>query len=266
MARRKVNLKETPHLVHEAFVAHLRNGIEIVDMMDKHTASGYISPSSLCCDRAIYYKVKSTKTRVKRGRYDYISAGETGTARHEHIQSVLETMNQIPDSEFIYINVKNYLDMKHENNELMNVQFIEWSGAEAVLVDKQLRTRFRVDGIVYSKTLDEYYLFEFKNQKSRKFVNKIHVDEAHEDQVTCYCHSLGLKYALVTYENRDLTTLKVPELYEVTDHQKSLLVSRILSVHDFADHNILPPKNFGGHCQFCDYFELCDEDFNYGED
>ena len=72
---------------------------------------------------------------------------------------------------------------------------------------------------------------------------------------------LDLDGAFVTYENRDNCEICVPELYKVTEAQKEEISSLLLTVEDYVNNEILPPKTLhASACKWCKYKNLCRKD------
>ena len=85
-----------------------------------------------------------------------------------------------------------------------------------------------------------------------------HCLEQHHNQVICYCTALDLDKAFVTYENRDICTLEVPEVFEVTQDMKNWLVNYISECEGYVERLIAPPKTEDSiNCRFCQYKNIC---------
>lgn len=190
--------------------------------------------------------------------YQLISMADTGTKRHEAIQEVLEKMKDL-GYDWEYVDVAKYVKDKQEAGKLKDLVVKGTQGAETHLIDKRLKLSFRCDGILRRISTDEYYLFEFKNVVSFKF-SKLEgrALEQHMQQVICYCNSLDLDKAFVTYENRDVCQLCVPELVEVTDEMKVDMVNYLLECEDYVDRKEAPAKTDDTrNCRYCRYKNIC---------
>ena len=182
---------------------------------------------------------------------------DTGTRRHEAIQEVLESMKEL-GYDWEYYPVDKYVKQKQSEGKCLSLQIKGQVGAETHLFDTTLLTSFRCDGIIRRLSTNEYYLFEFKNQVSFKARDKKDVDEAHHNQVICYCTSLDLDNAFVLYENRDTCELECPVVFEVTEEMKQGLVSRIMECEGYVERMIAPPKPDDlSVCKWCKYKGIC---------
>jgi CRISPR/Cas system-associated exonuclease Cas4 (RecB family) len=158
-----------------------------------------------------------------------------------------------------YVDVAEYVKMKQEQGKCKTLVVKERVGAETKLFDTALKISFRCDGIIKQISTGEYFLFEFKNVASFKF-NTLEdkILDQHHNQVVCYCTALDLEKAFVTYEDRNMCELKVPELFIVTPEMKQELTDRIFECEGYVERLIPPPKEESSHnCRWCKYKSLC---------
>lgn len=248
-------VREQP--INKAFLTDLMSAIEMNDMRGNRKSSQTYKPSSLVCMRQMYYMRSGEPADESRTEYQMIGMADTGSRRHEAIQDVLEKMEKL-GYDWRYVNVAEYIANKHAEGKLLNIDVVGQRGAETKLFDKVLNISFMCDGIVQRVSTGKYYLFEFKNQTSFKYSGKEKVDEAHVDQVTCYCMSLDLSEALVTYENRDVCMLECPEVFLVTEEMKQACVSKILECEGYVERMIPPPMHpTTKPCRWCQYQTAC---------
>ena len=243
------------------FLNELTSGIESKRASSKPPSIAY-SPSGLNCIRAMYYKRRGNVPDKDNTVYSDIGMADTGTGRHEDIQNVLIWMTE-HGSRFKYIDVARYVEEKQKRGKCLQLVVTGTFGAETALWDKDRDIRFRCDGIIYDKVTKIFYLFEFKNQISNNAAGKVAVDMKHHCQVDCYCAELDLRYALVTYENRDTCQLYVPEIYEATDYAKLSIMKKIDDCEYMAKHGIVPerPNNLSpSDCRWCRYKSYCRND------
>ena len=60
------------------------------------------------------------------------------------------------------------------------------------------------------------------------------------------------------YENRDICTLEVPEVFEVTQDMKNWLCNYISECEGYVERMIAPPKTENSNnCRFCKYKGIC---------
>lgn len=265
MARkpRLIPLEEVEEIpITEQFLKHLQEGILSYSKSHEHNPSNWYKPSSLNCLRQMYYMRKGYEQEELEESYNGIGMADTGTRRHESIQEVLLWLNTQPDCKFIYVDVEDYISKKHEEGKLLHIEVQGKKGAETLLVDHQLNTRFMCDGLIYCVEQDLYSIFEFKNQISFKYKNKKYVDTEHEFQVTSYCTSLDTKDAFVLYENRDTCLLNIPEHFKATKKRKETLQKRIELCEECVSNNTVPDAEETKHCKWCRYKNQCKKDDN----
>lgn len=248
--------------INEVFRASLSIGIEDMYKDTKRKPSKYYTPSGMNCIRQMYYKRRQVPMDKDDTDYTGIGGADTGTRRHEAIQEALIWMTN-HKSRFLYVDVDTYIQKKQERGKCLNIVVQDHVGAEVSLWDKDRDVKFRCDGIIYDKVTKDFFLFEFKNQISFKASGKQSVDKAHHAQVTMYCAELDLNKALVTYENRDTLQLYVPEVFEVTEYDKQLMLNKIDACEEYCKRGEVPkrPDNLSpSDCRYCNYKKTCKMD------
>lgn len=229
----------------------------------KKIPSAYYSPSSMNCIRQMYYKRTSTIPDEDETLYSDVGMADTGTRRHEAIQEALLYMTKKHSTDFIYVDVAEYVKQKQARGKCLNLVILGKAGAETMLLDKELGINFRCDGILLHLPSKKFYLFEFKNQISFKASGKESVDLAHHNQVIMYCTLLDLDSALVLYENRDNCELYCPEVFNVSEYDKAMAVKQITDCNDYVKHHKTPPipENISAKdCGYCRYRITCRKD------
>ena len=143
-------------------------------------------------------------------------------------------------------------------------------GYEEVLVSSEPRYNFEghVDAVVDLRSSEfkqgnesDVFVLDFKSIKDEYFSELRHAKHEHVIQVHIYMWLLGLKAAVVLYENKDDQNLKemfVPRDESVVERikEESLWLVEVLK------HGKLPPRPTGHSrskvpCRFCDFQELC---------
>jgi len=240
------------------FLVDVMSAIERYDKINSRKPSKYYKPSSFRCLRNMYFTRMGAEMDTKPTEYKMIGMADTGTRRHEAIQEILLSMKDL-GYDWEYVDVAEYVRKKQEFGKCLTLQIKGVAGAETHLFDTQLEVSFRCDGIIRKISTNEYYLFEFKNQTSFKYAGKECVDDAHVDQVTCYCTLLDLEKAFVLYENRDVCELECPEVFIVTDKMKQeLCINRILECESYVEKMIAPPMTEDKkNCRWCPYSTIC---------
>lgn len=240
------------------FLNSLNKTIEKVNTKPNKVSQTY-KPSSLQCVRKMYYQVggMALGEEMKPDSPELVGIGESGTNRHLDIQSYITKMK---DNGFNweYISVKDYV----EQNNLTYLELLDNdSEFETKLKHKELNMNFMSDGIL--KHNEEYFVFEYKTETSRKWVGRTEINPDHKYQATAYCLSFKLNRVIFVYENRD-TCEKKAYLFEVTEEMKQDLVQRIKLVDGYLERLELPYKEVSKNCRYCPYKEFCDRDMNIG--
>lgn len=261
MSRKLLNLinNNQPELpANRKFLVDVMSCIERIEKMGRRKGSNYYKPSSLHCMRNMYFT--RTKAPQDEALVEYNSTGmaDTGTRRHEAIQEVLLRMREL-GFDWEYVDVEEYVKKKQEFGKCKSLIVKGTQGAETHLIDTALNLSFRCDGIIRRISTNEDFLWEFKNVVSFKY-NQLgnHCLEQHHNQVICYCTVLDLDKAFVMYENRDICTLEVPEVFEVTQDMKNWLVGYIAECEGYVERLIPPPRTSDSKaCKYCNYKSIC---------
>ncbi len=261
MSRRLLNLinNNKPELPpNKRFLADVMSCIERCEVKNRGAGSNWYKPSSMHCMRNMYF----TRTKAPRDEtpveYNVTGMADTGTDRHERIQSALLKLKEL-GYDWEYYPVDKYVKMKQEQGKCKSLIVKGQQGAETHLIDTVLNLSFRCDGIIRRISSNEFYLFEFKNVISFKYGQvEDHCLEQHHNQVICYCTALDLNKAFVMYENRDNCSLEVPEVFEVTQNMKNWLVGYIEECEGYVERMITPPKTDDSkNCRWCPYKTVC---------
>lgn len=250
-------VKEQP--VHKLFLTDLMMAIERKDQLEQRKPSKWYKPSAFVCMRQMYFMRTEAEPDYQRSEYNALGMADTGSRRHEAIQDVLIKMKDM-GFDWEYLDVEDYLKEKWAEQKCLNLEIKGKRGAETRLFDNVLKVSFMCDGIVRRISTGKCYLFEFKNQISFKYAQKVdgHIDEEHTHQVTIYCTELDLDGAFVVYENRDSCELNCPELFEVTPQMKQGPIDKILECEGYVERLIPPPKHEDVKpCRWCQYKTAC---------
>jgi hypothetical protein len=261
MSRRLLNLinNNQPQLpANKKFAVDLMRTLELDSKSNTRKPSKYYKPSSLKCMRNMYFTRTSAPVDVAPEEYTMIGMADTGTHRHEAIQTALINMPNY-GFDWKYLDVAKYVEDKQKFGKCRNLVVKGTQGAETHLIDTVLNLSFRCDGIIRRISTNEDFLFEFKNVTSFKY-NTIDNSalEQHYNQVICYCTALDLDKAFITYENRDTCNIDVPEIFEVTPDMKNWLVGFISECEGYVSRMIAPPKCEDTKvCRYCPYKTIC---------
>lgn len=248
------SVQELP--IEQQFLNDLKASIEIQDEKNKRTPSASYKPSSLHCIRNMYFQVTGAKLEGDRASSELVGICESGTDRHERIQTAVMKMTESGiDCE--YVDVGYYVDRKHEQGDLLDIEVISQQGNETKLFNKALNMSFLCDGIILYKGV--YYILEIKTETSTKFWDRQNVNPDHELQGTAYSVNLGLDDVLFLYECRDNCSKKA-FMFHVTDKMKQDLVGKITECDGYVSRLIPPPKPDDVSrkaCAYCNYANLC---------
>lgn len=260
MSRRLLNLinNNQPELpANRKFLADTMSCIERLSQEGHYKGSNYYKPSGLHCMRNMYFVRTKAPQDTTPTEYNALGMADTGTARHEAMQNALLNMKRL-GYDWEYVDVAEYVKKKQEFGKCRTLKVKGTQGAETHLIDTALNLSFRCDGIIRRISTNEYFLWEFKNVISFKFPTDEHILEQHHNQVICYCTALDLDKAFVMYENRDVCTLEVPEIFEVTQEMKDWLVGYLNECEGYVERMIAPPKTDNiRDCRFCAYKNIC---------
>ena len=259
MARRKIidiiNSCSEDSDISDKFVLDVKSAISRYDKRNARKGSNYYKPSSMNCLRLMYFI--RTEAQEDDGFKDseLIGMADTGTKRHESIQTVLSNMKEM-GYDWEYVDVAEYIKQKQAQKKCEGLVVSGKSGNETHLVDNNLKVSFLCDGILRYVPDDTYYLFEMKNVVSFKF-NKVTQEplEQHKRQVECYCALLDLDNVLMLYENRDICQLKCVS-YTVSQEMKESIISRLVECEEYVKASIIPPKD-SEDCQYCSFKSAC---------
>lgn len=245
---------------HELFVKDMIQCMEdkIRERNEKIPSTSF-KPSGMHCERTMYFVGKGYKPKAQQVHYNWNEAANTGSLRHEAIQTVLENMTNDPRYDWKYLDVGEYVENKHKQGLCLDVEVGEKQGMETHLYNKRYNLSFLCDGIVQQKSTGEYFLFEFKNKKSEKFKKEQWCfPMEHYDQVVVYCMCLDLEKVFLLMEDRNTLELSCPETFTVTNEMKENMKAKIDRVLDCISKEVLPTKSSNqGDCFFCPYKEYC---------
>lgn len=237
------------------FLNNLEKTIEKINTRP-NLSSTYFKPSSMTCERNMYY------TAVGMGNGEVLTKGdsclsgitETGSHRHDDIQGYIERMKE-NGYNWEYIDVETYI----KENNLTNLEVVKKKGHETKVLCSDLNTIFLTDGIV--KYGDYYFIFEFKTEDCNKWYKRSDVDEQHIDQAIAYCSLFKLPCAIFVYENRN-TCQKKSYLFVPTSEQLEEFTEKIIRVLSYVEIKMLPPANKNKKCKYCPYESYCKGDIN----
>ena len=242
--------KQVP--VTESFVADLNLAIERKDLANSRIPSKSYKPSSMKCIRNMYFQLVGAEPDKESVGASFIGICESGTDRHERIQSAVCFMKELGiDCE--YINVADFV----KQQGLTDLEIVDQKGFETKLFNKTYNISFMCDGIIRYR--GEYYILEIKTESIRKWMVRTEVAEEHISQGVAYSVSFGIDKVLFLYESRD-TCDKKSFLLEVSEDMKYELVSKIEECDYYVSKLTPPPKPQDitkKTCSYCRYKAQC---------
>lgn len=244
------------------FLNELNKTIENINTKPNLTTRTY-KPSSLKCIRNMYYQNVGMAEGEMIGSEnpDIVGICESGTDRHERIQSYIMKMKE-QGFDWEYFDVPTYIADKG----IFDLDVKKKVGFETKLYNSLLKyglsngMNFQTDGILKRK--DKFYIFEFKTEASSKWYKRENVDDSHYDQAIAYSISFGIDEVIFVYENRD-TCQKKSYLLKVSEHMRQELINRLRTCDSYVREKKLPPKGENKRlCYYCKYKEYCKTDQN----
>ena len=245
----------------QAFLNDLNRSIELTDEKNRRAGSKTYKPSGMNCIRQSYYVITGAEPDEANSNSTIIGICESGTDRHERIQSAVLSMKQ-NDMDCEYINVADFVRQRGLDEYLDIVKEPDFKKGEfeTKLYHKSLNMSFLCDGIIKYK--GHYYILEIKTEASFKFNERKGVDPSHHHQATAYSIAFGIDDVIFLYECRDNCTKKT-FLFHVTDEMKQELIGYIEECDSYIKKLKVPPipENVSKKaCSYCQYKSKCNLD------
>ena len=232
----------------ETFLSELKQTVSKLNPI--RPSSTHFRPSSLNCDRMIYFdKVQAPKDPTPR-EYGDIRITETGTSSHEQIQYYVSKMQECGfDCE--WVDVGEYV----KEHNLTDLEVVSKKDYETKLFDKKHDISFLCDGIIKYK--GEYFILEIKTEIDSKGLKRDSADDKHRFQSVCYALCLDIRRIMWLYEERNLCTPKT-FITEVSDEEITNMLLKFETV-ETAVKNLIPPPRPDTHkyCAYCSYKNEC---------
>lgn len=239
----------------------LNNCIQMKNKPKKPRAN--YKPSMLGgCLRRLFFCRIGTEVEYSPPTPEITGICESGTDRHERIQSYLAAMNFTEGFKWEWIDVGEYV----KTHKPKGTKVVGKSGMETKLFNEILELSFMCDGVIRDKETGQYYIVEIKTETSFKYQTHNGIYSDHEIQATCYSVALGINKVIFIYENRDFCSKKAAYI-EVTDDMKQRnVLDRIEFVNNYIAEDKVPPKTVSvdrisiiekKHCKYCNYKKEC---------
>lgn len=216
------------------------------------------APSQFRCMRVSWFRLRGTQPdKINVPDKGLQFTADIGTACHEIIQRRLAALGELPDLEFAWIDVEDYLK---ENGLSAGITVTKKGYETQIEMTVPYPIRFACDGIVI--VTKETYLFEVKTVDHASFEELVNPKPIHIDQVKLYCTLLHLDKVLFLYQDRQYGGIKSFE-YRVTESDKQEVREKLKYVTEMVDANIAPeglPKG-DSWCSsnMCPYYKVCQE-------
>ena len=236
----------------DKFLDELNMTMSTIDKREQRVPSKTYKPSSLGgCKRNMYFQVTGATQDDTRTDSGLIGICETGSARHEILQTWVSRMHECGFN-CHWLDVEEYLKLNPVTGTIVRHK----SGMETKCYNEVLNMSFLCDGLIEFD--DEKYILEIKTEDNFKNMKRVAPEPKHIIQATAYSVCLGINKIIFIYENRNYCTRKA-FLVQVTDQMKNdLVVSEIEEVQSYVDSNQVPPKTDNSkECNYCDYKKEC---------
>lgn len=235
-----------------ADVKFLRDFIKTIELEAKEwPPSPTYKPSSIGgCMRNMYYQIIQAPTDNIPSNYMNVGIGESGTMRHECLQTYVTKMKE-HGFDCDWMDVEEVVkELKPEGTRVERK-----SGMETKCRNDKYNLSFLCDGVIRYR--GQYYILEIKTESTYKFITHDDAFEEHKMQATCYSIALGIDDVIFLYENRDVCEKKT-FLVHVTEEMKRNVIDKILDCDNYVDDHCPPPKCENiKHCQYCKYKRQC---------
>lgn len=232
----------------ESFLVELKQTVAKCNPPEK--GSNYYKPSSMNCDRCMYYMATDAEPDEELPTYNSVRITECGSSSHERIQYYVSQMrNKGYDCDWIdpewYAKVKNldYLVVRDKKE------------FETKFLDTRYNLSFLCDGIIRYR--GKYYILEIKTEVDFKNKNRTSADPKHRNQSICYALSLKINDIMWLYENRNICEAKTFHT-NVTEEEKESVVMRIEYVDNCKRNGKVPGKtDLLETCKYCQFKNRC---------
>ena len=231
------------------FLNDLNYHIENFEKNTRQPSQTY-KPSNMHCIRSMFYQVVGEPSEC-RSSSCLIGIGHSGTDRHLRLQKSIINLCK-KDKKYTWVDIPEYI-----TKNKLNLDVIKIENFEVKLFNPELNMSFMCDGVLEIE--GKPYILEIKTETLFKFQNRRGVAEEHKNQAICYSIAFGINNVLFLYENRDNCTKKTFN-FNVKHTDRELITDKIKRCNDFIDRSMLPSKEDGKHCNYCNYSERCKKD------
>lgn len=232
----------------DAFLLDLQQTIVKLNPLEK--GSNYYKPSSMNCNRCMYYMAKGTEPDDRLRNYSSVRITESGTSSHERIQYYVSQMRD-KGYDCDWIDPEWYV----KNKGLDYLVVRDKKDFETKFLDTRYNLSFMCDGIIRYK--GKYYILEIKTEISAKNRDRLNADSKHRNQSICYALALQIDDIMWLYEDRNICNMKSFHTV-VTEEEKKEIVMRIEYVDDCVRNNVLPEITSNlDTCKYCDFRDRC---------
>ena len=232
-------------------------------------ATPKISPSSLDCQVAVWYKLHKTPMSREDRTFETDGYASSGSDRHKAIQNFLANQPEIE-----WVDIKSFVEERGLPFEVEYEQEVvslaskyqidpevicEIVGSrERLLKHKNGLINFKLDGII--KFHDEYYIIEIKTVSDKKI--KDAPLEEHQKQGRSYSLLLGISKIIWIYESR--------ENFKHVIAFQEFCSDEIESIRQYLNEIVTAKSPMdlkrSSNCKYCRYKEVCYKDFNRDEE
>lgn len=242
--------KETPA---KQFQQYLNQAIIMLERENAREPSQTYKPSSLGgCNRRVYFEVTGAETdKNPEIDPDFVGVAESGTDRHERIQSAIMEMKRL-GIECEWVDVEEYLKMYPQEG----TEIVERKGNEMKLRNTKYNLSFMCDGII--KFGGNYYVLEIKTEVSFKWNGRTEAEPKHIVQASTYSLALGIDDIMFVYEQRDMCKKKFIHVKVTAEDKKEKVIDVINEVETHIKENTIPEKtDKKNECTYCPFTQVC---------
>lgn len=242
----KAKMDDLP--VEDSFVTEFKQTVSKCNPPRK--GSNYYKPSSMNCDRAMYYIATGVEPDDVLPEYNSVRITECGSSSHERIQYYVSKMRD-KGFECDWIDPEWYVKMKG----LDYLKVTDKKEFETKFLDTRYNLSFLCDGIIRYK--GKYYILEIKTETDYKNQSRTQADAKHRNQSVCYALSLNINDIIWLYESRNICEVKCYHTV-VTEEEKDEIAMRIEFVDNCVNSHKVPDKCSNlNTCQYCSYKAIC---------
>lgn len=237
----------------DEFLVNFNQATVMVERENARQPSKSYKPSSMGgCKRRLLFEVTGTPIDSNQSvEPDFVGICESGTDRHERIQSTVIEMERL-GIDCDWVDVATYLRMYPQPG----TKVVQQQGFETKLENEIFNMRFMCDGII--RMGGKYYILEIKTEASFKFQKREAPEDKHVYQAACYSACLGINDVIFLYEMRDTCKKKSYHVEVSNEDRQSKVVDVVCEVDSHIEAGTVPDKTeHKNECSYCPFTHAC---------